>query len=365
MLRSVDTASPKPGNLDRDSGRSVHSTSLHSGFLSSVTPQEESASAFAGSNAAMVLPVKHNEIDHDEPANPAQGVADLSSSLLDELWAHAKAEPLGLTQIEFAQALNYTGTKLNYNQPPGTTADGAQKTAFFRGLHLSELALAHACALGYEAAWERFMNIHRSSLIQAAIGITGSASLGQELADSLYAELYGLRETDGERRSPLTSYTGRGSLSGWLRTTLVQRFRDYYRRTHREAPLEGVDSPAPDGSTPALNPVLAAAVAHTLQDLDPADRFLLAAYYLDRQTLLQIARTLNVHEATISRRLKRLVTDLRKQLLRNLRSSGLSRAAAEEALGTDPRDIEINLHALLQTSQISAFSNQRAATDRT
>jgi hypothetical protein len=36
----------------------------------------------------------------------------------------------------------------------------------------------------------------------------------------------------------------------------------------------------------------------------------------------------------------------------------LSKAAAQEALGTDPRDIEINLRALLQTSQTGAFNEQ-------
>jgi RNA polymerase sigma-70 factor (ECF subfamily) len=102
-------------------------------------------------------------------------------------------------------------------------------------------------------------------------------------------------------------------------------------------------------------------VARTLGNLEPEDRFLLAAYYLDRQTLLQIARTLHVHEATISRRLKRLLAGLRGQLLKNLCACGLSRAAAEEALGADPRDLEINLRPLLQTSQTAAFSDHGAS----
>jgi hypothetical protein len=33
----------------------------------------------------------------------------------------------------------------------------------------------------------------------------------------------------------------------------------------------------------------------------------------------------------------------------------MSRAAADEALGTDPRDLEINLRSLLQASQPEAF----------
>jgi RNA polymerase sigma-70 factor, ECF subfamily len=287
--------------------------------------------------------------------------------LLEELWSQAEAETCTLSRAEFGQVLAAVGAKLNHGLPPGVCPDAHQKAAFYRSLHLAELALAHACALGREAAWERLLSTYRASLIHAAVAITGSATLGEELADSLYAELYGLRELEGQRRSPLATYTGRGSLAGWLRTTLVQRFRDHHRRTHRESPLDGIDSPAPIApaeNIPGETTVLAKAVSRTLTEIAPEDRFLLVAYYLDRRTLLQIARTLNVHEATISRRLKRLVAGLRKQLLRNLCLSGLSRAAAEEALGADPRDIEINLRALLQTSQSSAFSNMRAASDR-
>ena len=88
---------------------------------------------------------------------------------------------------------------------------------------------------------------------------------------------------------------------------------------------------------------------------------MLAAYFLDRQSLLEISRVIGVHEATISRRLKRLTADLRKQLFRRLQAGGLSQRAAEEMLGTDPRDIELNLRALLQTSQRPPFSGKTAS----
>jgi RNA polymerase sigma-70 factor (ECF subfamily) len=39
----------------------------------------------------------------------------------------------------------------------------------------------------------------------------------------------------------------------------------------------------------------------------------------------------------------------------------LSKRAAEEALGNDPRDLEINLRALLQSSQTTSFSEKTAA----
>ena len=289
----------------------------------------------------------------------------LPLNLVQELSQTAEAEICGLTLEEFSVVLASVGEKLNHGFQPGVHPDAAQKAAFFRSLRLSELALAQACALGREVAWQRFVGLYRASLTQAAIAITGSATLGHDLADSLYSELYGLREVDGRRSSPLSSYSGRGSLPGWLRTTLAQRHVDHHRRVHRETPLDTLDVPAPASSSlpiPAELARLTHAVARTLQELAPEDRFLLASYFLDRRTLLQIAGVLHVHEATISRRLKRLVADLRKQLLHNLQSGGLSKRAAEEALGTDPRDLEINLRVLLQTSQTASFSDKTAST---
>jgi RNA polymerase sigma-70 factor (ECF subfamily) len=292
---------------------------------------------------------------------------DIPRSLLDELWLSAKGELSGLTLDEFGTVLYSVSTKFNYGFPAATYPDASQKADFLRSLRLEDLALATACALGREIAWQRFLRLYRAPLTQAAVAMTGSATLGHELADSLYSEIYGLREVDGERRSPLASYSGRGSLLGWLRTTLAQRHVDHHRRTHRETSLDTLDAPAPQpGHSPAPAELarLTHAVARTLQELAAEDRYLLSTYFLDRRPLAQIARVLYVHEATVSRRLKRLLADLRKQLLRNLQSDGLNMRAAEEALGNDPRDIEINLRTLLQSSQTSAFSEKTAPNAR-
>lgn len=285
---------------------------------------------------------------------------------IPDLYAKAEAATCGLTPDEFSAILLAIGTKHNYNQPPNTAPTGAQQEAFFRSLHLSDLALAQACALGREPAWQRLFTLYRQPLTRAAIAITGNASLGEELADSLYAELYGLRSAeDATRKSPLTSYTGRGSFLGWLRTTLAQRHIDHHRRTRRESPLDDFDTPAATAVPPPPELArLADAVRATLAGLPGEDRFLLASYFLDRRTLAEIGRTLNVHEATISRRLKRLTGDLRHRLLQILQSGGLSKRAAEEALGADPRDLEINLRHLLQTSESPPFSERAVSTSQ-
>jgi len=84
----------------------------------------------------------------------------------------------------------------------------------------------------------------------------------------------------------------------------------------------------------------------------------MASYFLDQRTMHQIGHVLGVHESTVSRRLQHLLEGLRKTVLRNLKAMGLSKRAAQEALGTDPRDLDLNLKKLLQSSQLSPFPEQ-------
>ena len=287
-----------------------------------------------------------------------QGAMD--GRLLDELWRASDAAGWGLERDDFDRILLDVGTTWNFGLAEGTVATRPEQASFFRGLCLGDLVLARACAAGNERAWDYFIARHRQPLIRAAIAITGSETLGRDLADQLYAELYGLNTREGERRCPLLSYRGRGSLMGWLRTTLAQRHVDHYRRTRREEPLDETDAPAEIAPQPHAGELsqLEQAVEDALRGRDAEEGYLLAAYYLDRQTLLQIARVLGVHEATVSRKLRRATEDTRKQVLRNLRRGGLSRRAAGEALGADPRDLNVNLKKLLQSSQTEAFKEQ-------
>ncbi len=297
---------------------------------------------------------------------PAQQ-RSIARRLLDELWRESDADSWDLERGEFDRILLDAGAAQNFSLEIGASTNSQQQAAFFRGLCLDDLVLARACAAGNERAWEHFIARHRQPLIRAAIAITGSETLGRELADQLYAELYGLNSREGERRCPLLSYRGRGSLMGWLRTTLAQRHVDHHRRSKRlkslDDSIEEMDVPAvevaPDTSAAELS-LLQRAVEEALRQCDAEERFLLAAYYLDGQTLLQIARVLGVHEATVSRKLRRATEETRKKVLRNLRRDGLSRRAADEALGADPRDLDVNLKKLLQRSQTEAFKEQAA-----
>src|SRR5467141_493053 len=244
-----------------------------------------------------------------------------------------------------------------------------QKGAFCAALRLEELALARACAAGNERAWQDFINRYRQKLHSMALHITRDGAHAAELADSLFADLYGVNARDGARRSKLVFYTGRGSLEGCLRTVMAQEFINRYRKQKRTVSLEeqteeGVQFVAAAEPARASDHIsdqrLESATDEARAELSSEDRFTLASYYLDGRTLAEIARTLGLHESSVSRRLDRLATGLRKRILAGLRIQGMSHAQATEALATDVRDLQLNLRSrLTQDSGAKPFPGRK------
>ncbi len=283
-------------------------------------------------------------------------------SVMDELYARSGGEGFGVSPDQFAVLIEDVASK---SLPVGALP--AAKIEFSKTLRLEELVLARACAAGNERAWEVFLTRYRAKLYEIARQITREDSSGRELADSVYADLFGTRVRDGNRVSRLTYYGGRGSLEGWLRTVLAQEFVNTYRKQRRLVSLdeeseEGAQFAAP-ASEPAVaaDPGLAKAIDEALRSLAAEERFILASYFLDGRTLAQIARALLVHESTISRKIEKLTKGLRKQITKNLVRQGMSRRQAEEALSADVRDLALDIRSSLAQDSVSApFSEKRA-----
>jgi RNA polymerase sigma-70 factor (ECF subfamily) len=282
-------------------------------------------------------------------------------SLVSELYAKSGADKFGLTSQEFAGFLKEIAEKY---LPAGAELGATRELCV--SLRVEELVLARACAQGNERAWEAFLIRYREKLYDMANYIAKEESAGRELADSLYADLYGTSLRDGKRVSKLASYTGRGSLEGWLRSVLAQEHVNRYRRGRR---LVSLDEESEDGAQfAAAEPLPAAAVDRRLEAatdealaaLPAEDRFILASYFLDGRTLADIARTLRVHESTISRKLDKLAKSLRKQILGALGRQGMSRRQAEEALEVDVRDLRVDIRRhLAQEARGEAFSQKK------
>lgn len=251
------------------------------------------------------------------------GLADFlaaHASLLARLHAEAGAARWGISSEEFAQALYRSASRRFAGQPPGSDA----LAAYLEKLHLPDLALACALRKGSAPAWEEFVARYRPVLYAAARTIVGSAgeARARELADSLYAELYGLNRAGGEGRPLLDYFHGRSKLATWLHAVLAQRHVDSLRAGKHTESLDDDEPLAPvrpvaraatsDPDRDRLLPRLRQAVAGALAAAPPADRLLLSLYYLREMTLAQIARLQGVHEATISRQLDRIRRELRQ-----------------------------------------------------
>src|SRR5712671_2638746 len=206
-------------------------------------------------------------------------VQSVVQELLAELHARSGCDKLSITREALAEILCEVGVKSTT-----AAASAAELRTFFLNLRVEELALARACAAGNNSAWEVFLTRYREKLYLSALRIAREDSAARELADSLYADLYGTTMRAGQRVSKLASYTGRGSLEGWLRTVLAQEYVNRYRRTKRLVSLdeeseEGVQfcAPEPEPVVTADNRLPSATDA-ALAALPSEDRMVLAAY---------------------------------------------------------------------------------------
>ena len=295
---------------------------------------------------------------------PTSAVHSVVESLLSELHAKSECGKIGLARDNFATILCEVAAK----HTSAATTEQEIRT-FLLGLRVDELALARACAAGSNSAWEIFLTRYREKLYLSALRVAREDSAARELADTLYADLYGTNTRDGQRVSKLASYTGRGSLEGWLRTVLAQEYVNRYRRTKRLVSLDeecedGVQFRAPEAEAVPADGYgdrrLAESTDEAIRVLSSEDRTVLSAYYLDGRTLAEIARMLGVHESTISRKLDKLAKGLRKQIVSGLARRGMSRRQAEEALEVDVRDLQVDIRrSLTQESAPGAFSEKR------
>jgi RNA polymerase sigma-70 factor (ECF subfamily) len=205
---------------------------------------------------------------------------------------------------------------------------------YLDALHGEDLALALACKGGNSRAWEHFISSLRPPLYAAARAIAGDEMRGRELADSIWADLYGLEVRDGTRRSLLEYFHGRSSILTWLRAILAQRHVDYVRSQQRTQPLDDdvenrrIDpnsnhDQAPGPERARYVRMLSIALDLALKTLAPQDRMRMAYYYRHELSLKEIGRLMGEHESSVSRKLARTRDQLKSEIERRLRDIDL------------------------------------------
>lgn len=241
--------------------------------------------------------------------------------------------------------------------------------AFISELRADDLCLVLACERGDADAWEELVSSHDSTVRSAARKITSNAEDAEDLASSIWAELYGLKEG----KSKLAYYSGRGSLGGWLRAVVAQLAVDQFRKISRfvqieeDREFENLASVAANASGNSHNPEesfaeesmqrdVAAALKRAIGEIDAEDRLIMKLYYYDDVKLKDIGATFGFHEATASRRLVRIQTTIRKSVERSLAEDhGWSGPEVDKYLSDTASKLGISVEKMFTILLVCAF----------
>lgn len=218
----------------------------------------------------------------------------------------------------------------------GAAVEHADVITFIEEIRIGELCLVLACERSDDRAWDDLVREFDSTVKSAARKIAANPEDAEDLASSIWAELYGLRvDKDGVRKSKLAYFSGRGSLGGWLRAVTAQLAVDRHRKVAKLVQVEedrdleilaeqavnsnenGIVSHAETSEGMLIqkdsSDAVTAALRTAIDALDDEGRLILKLYYFDDKKLKDIAAAFGYHEATASRRLAKIHGDIRKK----------------------------------------------------
>ncbi len=250
----------------------------------------------------------------------------------------------------------------------------ADVNEFVDKLQADDLCLILACEQGNEKAWTDLVARFGSTVRSAARSVSSNEEGAEDLAQSIWAELHGLRiREDGKPASKLAYYSGRGSLAGWLRAVVGQLAVDQHRKQSRlvqtedDAELDRLiqkDDQSWSGHAERMNPEmevsdkrasadLQKALAASVGQLSDEDRLLVRLYYFDGLKLHEAGAILGVHEATASRRLTRIHAALRLNVEESLKKEhGWTRPETERAFSDIALHLEADIEPMLMGERI-------------
>lgn len=258
-------------------------------------------------------------------------------------------------------------------------ASGADVKTFVDEIRADDLCLILACERGDETAWGDLVKDFDSTVKSAARKYAKNAEDADDLASSIWAELYGLKkDADGRLKTKLSYYSGRGSLGGWLRAVTNQLAIDQFRKESKFVQIEEqreFDNLAQESSTNSENTKIvhasdnpeenfaskqtqkdvSDALKSAIAELESEDKLILKLYYFDDLKLKDIGATLGFHEATASRKLVRIQTEIRKSVERILqKEKGWQAEEVKRHLSDAASKLGMNFEKLLTILLICA-----------
>lgn len=316
--------------------------------------------------------------------------ADLSPEnleMIDLIFARCRenAPNFGVKPEQFRDSLVRTISKYLGSLEERTPEDADTLLA---QIQADDLFMAIACANGSERAWWEFDHQHRSYLERVARHLAKTEVDAQEVIDQVYVELYGTKIIDGERVSKFSTYSGRGSLRGWLRTVIWHSLVDLHRASHDEVSLDEMTEnvgegmahasfaeAAPGGEDEMIDHLAreryrkatVSALETAFTSLEDHEKLLLLFYHVENLKLREIARLVEnessplrgwfqrrsqsrnenpsgrIHESTIMRWLEKSYARILELFKAELtEQAGLRREEIDICLGLATEDIAGN-----------------------
>lgn len=308
-------------------------------------------------------------------------IDELLSAGAGRLLARA-TNPRSVTAQKLTPRLRAVTEKYVFKHDPGS--DSAALNSFLDGLHADELCLVIACELGDQSAWNDLFEGYSATVRSAARTASSNEAMADDLAQSIWAELHGLkRREDGTAAGKLAYYSGAGSLGGWLRAVVGQLAIDQHRKqakvvqTEEDSELDRLilSEAEPDGARTfqsAASPEellagdLAAAdvekaLGRAMAELSDEDRLLMKLYYFDGLRLREAGAVLGVHEATASRRLTRIHGEVRKRVEAILmKEHGWTKSEASRSLSEVAANLQTEVEPMLTAKADSTLQGSPA-----
>ena len=284
----------------------------------------------------------------------------------------------GLTTADLRERVTKAVEK--YLLRDSENASSADVKMFVDEIRADDLCLIIACEKGIESAWQDLVKSFDSTVKSAARKYAKNAEDAEDSASSIWAELYGLKkDADGRLKTKLSYYSGRGSLAGWLRAVTNQLAIDQFRKESKfvqiEEPREfeilanessensentkivhGSDNPEENFSQKQTQKDVSEALKQAINELEAEDKLILKLYYFDDLKLKDIGAVLGFHEATASRKLVRIQTEIRKSVEKILQAKhGWQREEVTRHLSDAASKLGISFDRLLAITLVCAF----------
>lgn len=300
--------------------------------------------------------------------------------IIDESIAHliSRAEDSRRLKIEDLQTRVSISVE-KYVLRDDEKASNIDVKEFVDALNADDLCLIIACEKNDETAWNDLVAKFDGVVKSAARKVSNNAEDAEDLASSIWAELYGLKEKDGKAKGKLSYYSGRGSLAGWLRAVVSQLAVDQYRKDAKFVQIEEdrefenlanqssensdnakivahTDNPEEVFTEKETHHNVAKALNSAIAKLEAEDRLLLKLYYFEDLKLKDIGASLGFHEATASRKLVRVQTEVRKSLEKILIAEyGWKQEEVKRTLAETASKLDLSIEKLLAVLIFAVF----------